>query len=159
MGADRGTEGSGPFFSDREVTRGVQAVPDTNGDHEDRRREPDEFSYRLGRVEKQSERNEKEIRTLELRLTTTIESAPVRFVTRNEFERLIERLERSQKELADRLGSLTEHLETFVATANASNAIQEHIASNRLTVRIQWPVWALMGMTVIVSLASLFVHH
>jgi ParB-like chromosome segregation protein Spo0J len=127
--------------------------------HEDRRREPDEFSYRLGRVETQSDRNETELRKLELRLTTTIESAPVRFVTRTEFEKLVDRMERAQRELADRLGSLTEHLETFTATANASNAIQEKMASNRLTVRIQWPVWALMGLTVIVSLASLFVHH
>ena len=125
-------------------------MPDDNFDpqpQDDRRRVPDVFSYRLGAVEQLSTRNAEELNKLERIVNELVSGMPSRFATRREFDKLV-----------DRLGELSTHLETFVATANASNAIREHNQDQNRTIRLQWPVWALMvADTIIAALALL--HH
>ena len=113
----------------------------------ERRRVPDVFSYRLGKVEQQAERNESDLVKLERLVNEFIAGMPSKFVMREEF-----------KQLADQMSSLATHLETYVATANASNAIRERNARERLSWHQQWPVYVLMSLTVVVAVIGYFVR-
>ena len=110
----------------------------------ERRRVPDVFSYRLGQVEEKARRSEVELIKLERLVNEFIAAMPSKFVMRDEFKVLTEQLA---------------HIETHMATANAATAIREHNASERQTVRLQWPAWILGGLLFLATVASLFIHH
>jgi L-lysine 2,3-aminomutase len=120
---------------------------DFEAPREDRRRVPDVFSYRLGAVEQLSQRNGEELSKLERIVHELVASMPARFPSRIEHDKL-----------AESLASLTTHLETYVATANASNAIRESNRVEKQTIRLQWPAWVLLGITTVCTVLALVLH-
>lgn len=108
---------------------------------EERRREPDVFSYRLGRVEAKAERNESELLKLERLVHEFIAAMPSNFVPRQEFDKA--------------LGQITElasDFRTFMTTVNTSNAIRERLTWN-------WRNWIPTVVIAAVAIVALFVHH
>jgi type VI protein secretion system component VasF len=129
----------------REVGLGV---PGEHDQPEDRRRVPDVFSFRLGAVEELAKRTEQDHDTLAATVNAFIAGLPGAYPSRREHDRL-----------ADALAALSSDVQTFVATVNASNAIRERNAGENRTLRLQWPVWVLMGANTVLVLLALLLHH
>lgn len=141
-------------------------MPEERFTDPERRREVDDFSWRLGRVETQSDRNGEDLRKLERLVGEFIAAMPAQYVQRHDFEKLIQEMQK-----------LTVNLETFIATANASNAMREkaeldrerwqhereesdlELRRERHSLRLSWPQWMFAAVLIALTVAGWFVHH